>query len=148
MRPFTSTISFEEARRRLDEGVTRITRTERVGLVSAGWRVVAEDVVSTMDVPPFARSAMDGYAVIAADTGSASERAPVTLQIIEQLYTGRAPAHTVQRGTCAEIATGAPLPHGADAVVMVEQTSKAGETAVNIRAKATAGENIGRRGAD
>jgi molybdenum cofactor synthesis domain-containing protein len=128
--------------------MTPIVRTERVLLVSAGWRVAAEDIVSTMDVPPFARSAMDGYAVIAADTESASERAPVTLQIIEQLYTGRAPSHTVQRGTCAEIATGAPLPDGADAVVMVEQTSMAGDTAVNIRAKATAGENIGRRGAD
>src|SRR5205823_5599769 len=61
---------------------------------------------------------------------------------------GRAPSQTVQRGTCAEIATGAPLPDGADAVVMVEQTSKAGDTAVNINGKATAGENIGRRGAD
>src|SRR5947207_10921479 len=148
MRPFTSTISFEEARRRLEAGITPITRTERVALVSAGWRVAAEDIVSTMDVPPFARSAMDGYAVIAADIESASERAPVTLRIIEQLYTGRAPSQTVRRGTCAEIATGAPLPDGADAVVMVEQTSKAGETAVDIRTNATAGENIGRRGAD
>src|SRR5437763_13370215 len=148
MRPFTSTISFEEARRRLDAAITPITRTERVPLVSAGWRVAAEDVVSTMDVPPFARSAMDGYAVIAVDTESATERAPVTLQIIEQLYTGRAPSQTVRRGTCAEIATGAPLPEGADAVVMVEQTSKVGDTAVNITAKVAAGENIGRRGAD
>src|SRR2546421_567352 len=83
------------ARCRLDGGITPITRTERVLLVSAGWRVAAEDIVSDIDVPPFARSAMDGYAVIAADIESASERAPVALQIIEQLYTGRAPSQTV-----------------------------------------------------
>ena len=148
MRPFTSTISFEEARRRLDAAVAPIARTERVALAAAGWRVAAEDVVSTIDVPPFARSAMDGYAVIAADTSTASESAPVRLQIVERLYTGRAPAQTIRRGTCAEIATGAPLPDGADAVVMVEQTTGAGETSVDIRAKAAAGQNVGRRGAD
>jgi molybdenum cofactor synthesis domain-containing protein len=78
----------------------------------------------------------------------------VTLTIVERLYTGRAPSTSITRGTCAEIATGAPLPDGADAVVMVEQTttptSKTSSTAdaVDIRAKAVAGQNIGRRGAD
>ena len=144
MRPFTSTISFEEARKRLDANVVPVTRVERVPLAAAGWRVAAEDIVSPIDVPPFARSAMDGYAVIAADTG----RAPVTLTIVERLYTGRAPSASIVPGTCAEIATGAPLPDGADAVVMVEQTTKAGDAAVTIGAKAAAGQNIGRRGAD
>lgn len=148
MRPFTSTISFDEARRRLDAGVTPIARTERVSIAAAGWRVAAEDIVSTIDVPPFARSAMDGYAVVAADTDAASEQSPVTLQIVERLYTGRAPSTAIRRGTCAEIATGAPLPDGADAVVMVEQTSSAGDSAVHINAKASVGQNIGRRGAD
>ncbi len=150
MRPFTSTISFDEARRLLDAGATPIARTERIPIAAAGWRVAAEDIVSTVDVPPFARSAMDGYAVIAADTDSASEASPSTLTIVERLYTGRAPSRAIARGTCAEIATGAPLPDGADAVVMVEQTSKAGgnSDAVHINARAAAGQNIGRRGAD
>ena len=148
MRPFTSTISFDEARRRLDAAVRPIARTERVPLASAGWRVAAEDVISGIDVPPFERSAMDGYAVVAADTVSASEHSPVTLRIVEQIYTGRAPSHAVASGSCAEIATGAPLPAGADAVVMVEQTTKAGESSVKINAAASTGQNIGRRGAD
>src|SRR5438128_4985618 len=148
MRPFTSTISFDEARRRLDAAVTPIARTERVPLASAGWRVAAEDVVSSIDVPPFERSAMDGYAVIAADTVAASEHSPVTLRIVEQIYTGRAPSRAIASGSCAEIATGAPLPKGADAVVMVEQTTKAGDSSVKINAVASPGQNIGRRGAD
>jgi molybdopterin molybdotransferase len=147
VRPFTSTISFEEARRRLDAAATPIARTERVALARAGWRVAAQDVVSSIDVPPFARSAMDGYALVAADTAHAGV-APVRLRIIEQIYTGRPPATPVARGTCAEIATGAPMPDGADAVVMVEQTSAAGDTFVDIRAVAVPGQNIGRRGAD
>ena len=72
MRPFESTISFDEARRRLDAAATPIARTERVPLAAAAWRVAAEDVVSPLDVPMFERAAMDGYAVIAADTAAAS----------------------------------------------------------------------------
>jgi molybdenum cofactor synthesis domain-containing protein len=148
MRPFTSTISFDEARRRLDAAVVPIDRTERIPLAAAGRRVAAEDIISPIDVPPFARAAMDGYALISTDTAAATGHAPVTLRIVEQLYTGRAPSKTIASGTCAEIATGAPLPTGADAVVMVEQTSTAGDGAVNINVAATAGQNIGRRGAD
>ena len=124
-----------------------MTRIERVPIAAASWRVAAEDIVSPIDVPPFARSAMDGYAVVAADT-DAADHSPVTLTIVERLYTGRAPSKAIVRGTCAEIATGAPLPDGADAVVMVEHTSTAGNDAVTIRTRAAAGQNIGRRGAD
>ena len=116
MRPFTSTISFEEARRRLDAAVIPIARTERVPLAAAAWRVAGQDLVSPIDVPPFARSAMDGYAVIAADTAAAREDVPVHLKIVEQIYTGHPPSTPITAGTCAEIATGAPLPVGADAV--------------------------------
>jgi len=148
MRPFTTTISFEDARRRLEAATAPIVRTERVGLASAGWRVASEEIISSIDVPPFARSAMDGYALVAADTASASADTPARLTIVEQIYTGRAPASAVVSGTCAEIATGAPLPAGADAVVMVEQTAKIDRTTVAIHARAAAGQNIGRRGAD
>jgi molybdopterin molybdotransferase len=148
MRPFTSTISFEEAQRRLREAVAPISRVERVGLDRAAGRVAAADVISPLDVPPFARSAMDGYALIAADTTGATSSSPAGLQIVERIYTGQIPRITIVAGTCAEIATGAPLPGGADAVVMVEQTQLDGDNRVLISAVAKPGQNIGRRGAD
>src|SRR5258708_27432810 len=125
MRPFTSTISCDEARRRLDAAVVPIERTERVPLAAAGWRVAAEDIVSPIEVPPFARAAMDGYALVAADTAAATEHTPVTLRIVERLYTGSAPSQTIAPGTCAESATGAPLPAGAVAVVLGDETATA-----------------------
>jgi molybdopterin molybdotransferase len=148
MRPFTSTISFDEALQRLRDAVVPITRTERIGLDKASGRVAAGDLVSSLDVPPFARSAMDGYAVVAADTEGASAESPVRLRIVDRIYTGQAPRTGVVSGTCAEIATGAPLPDGADAVVMVEQTALENDGCVLIRASAVAGQNIGRRGGD
>jgi molybdopterin molybdotransferase len=148
MRPFTSTISFEEARRRLNDAVNPIARTERVGLEQAAGRVASEDVISSINVPPFARSAMDGYAVVAADTTAANDDSPVGLRIVERIYTGQMPKTAIISGTCAEIATGAPLPVGADAVVMVEQTKMGGDNRVLIATVAAAGQNVGLRGAD
>jgi molybdopterin molybdotransferase len=148
MRPFTSTISFDEARRRLDAAVVPIARTERVALGAAPGRVAAEDISSSIDVPPFSRAAMDGYAVIAADTSGASAGSPVRLRIVDRLYTGQAPATAISSGACAEIATGAPLPAVANAVVMVEQTTKDGNDGVFVAAVATEGQNIGRQGGD
>jgi len=148
MRPFTSTISLDEARRRLEAAVRPIERTERVRLDQAAARVAAADVASGIDVPPFARSAMDGYAVVAVDTEPASRAAPVRLRQLDRIFTGQSSTQVVTRGTCAEIATGAPLPAGADAVVMVEETAKADATTIEIFSAAAVGQNIGRRGGD
>jgi molybdopterin molybdotransferase len=148
MRPFASTISIDEARRRLADNMRPIERTEWLPLLEASGRVAAADVTADVFVPPFSRSAMDGYAVVAADTTRATQTAPVRLSIVEHIYTGQLPAVALQSGRCSEIATGAPLPEGADAVVMVEDTSPAGEQGVNVLAAVTAGQNIGRRGAD
>ena len=148
MRPFASTISLEEARRRIDANVRPIERIERVRLEESAGRVAAADVASPIDVPPFARSAMDGYAVVAADTGGASREAPVRLRQLDRIFTGTVSTQVVTRGTCAEIATGAPLPAGADAVVMVEESAKADAGTIDIFAAAAAGQNIGKRGAD
>jgi molybdopterin molybdotransferase len=148
MRPFTTTISLEEARKRLNASIAPIDRTERVRLDDANGRVAASDVASPIDVPPFARSAMDGYAVIAADVAGATRSTPASLALLGRIYTGEISTAIVTRGTCAEIATGAPLPEGADAVVMVEDTARPGEERIEIFATAAAGQNIGRRGAD
>lgn len=89
-----------------------------VALNDALGCVLAEPVTARTSVPPFANSAMDGYAVHADDT----TRAPVTLEVIETIAAGARPTHTVQPGQAARIMTGAPVPDGADAIVMVELT--------------------------
>jgi molybdenum cofactor synthesis domain-containing protein len=149
MRPFQSTISLDEARQRLDAAVRPITRTDRVRLDDAGGRVAAADITSTIDVPPFSRSAMDGYAVVAADTTNATRSTPARLRLLDRIYTGHISSAVVERGTCAEIATGAPFPSGADAVVMVEETGRDGSgTEIDIFAAAAPGQHVGRKGAD
>lgn len=148
MRPFKSTIPIDEARQLLREGVRPVSRTETLPIAQAAGRVAAADVAANLFVPPFSRSAMDGYAVRAADTANASPASPVTLRIVERVYTGNMPTQAVAPGTCAEIATGAPMPDGADAVVMVEESSRVDEAHVAIRAAARVGQNIGRKGAD
>ncbi|HEX5068957.1 MAG TPA: gephyrin-like molybdotransferase Glp [Vicinamibacterales bacterium] len=147
MRPFTSTIPFSEALRLVVEAAVPMSRTERVALTEAGGRVLAHDLVAATDVPPFNRAAMDGYAVIAADTAGSSASSPRVLRRIDRVFTGQAPRMAVTPGTCIEVATGAPMPDGADAVVMVEDTDQSGEQ-IGIRAAVSAGLHIGRRGAD
>ena len=148
MRPFTSTISLDEARRRLNEHVRPIDRTEWVPIIEAAGRVAAVDITASIDVPPFSRSAMDGYAVVAADTAAASRTAPVRLRLLERIYTGQMPSEPVTTASCAEIATGAPMPDGADAVVMVEETSRAGDDAIDVLGPVAPGQHVGRRGGD
>jgi molybdenum cofactor synthesis domain-containing protein len=148
MRPFTSTISIDEARALLQAGVVPVARTETVPLTAAAGRVAGADLASTIFVPPFSRSAMDGYAVIAEDTRGATRERPVPLRIVERVFTGGMPSRLVTRGSCAEIATGAPLPEGADAVVMVEETTRIDDEQVAIGAEAQPKQNIGRKGAD
>jgi len=148
VRLFKSTISIDEARGLLVSHVRPIMRTERVPLAQAGGRIASADLTAQVFVPPFSRSAMDGYAVIAADTAGASRQRPIALPITERVFTGNTPIHGISRGECSEIATGAPLPDGSDAVVMFEETRRIDDGRVEVFAAATPGQNIGRRGAD
>jgi len=147
MRPFGETISLDEARAIITRSLRPIERIERVPLEGAHGRVLAEEIVAPADVPPFSRAAMDGYALRAADTTGAAPGRPVILTCIEKVFTGQMPSQTVGPGQCTEIATGAPMPAGADSVVMVEQTDADGAE-VRIFAAADTGQNIGRQGAD
>ena len=147
MRPFTSTISIDEAHAIIEAGVPAMRRTERVALAEAHGRVLASDVVAGCDVPPFDRASMDGYAVQAADTAGATREQAQRLELIGRIYTGDLPAVTVTSGACVEIATGAPLPPGADAVIMVEETAPDGKH-VQIYSPVRPRQNIGPRGAD
>lgn len=147
MRPFTSTISIDEARAIVKAGVPAIERTERVPLIDASGRVLAIDVVAATDVPPFDRASMDGYAVIASDIRDATRQNPARARLAGRIYSGDMPTACVEPGRCVEIATGAPMPDGADAVIMVEETALDGED-VMFYASPRTGQNIGRRGAD
>lgn len=147
MRPFTHTIPLDEARAIVDRTIVPIARRERVALAEAHGRVCAAGVVSALDVPPFARAAMDGYAVVAADTAGASREHPRTLRIAGRVYTGEAIDERVEPGLAVEIATGAPVPAGADAVVMVEEAEAHGDE-VRIVVPARPGQHIGPRGGD
>ncbi len=148
MRPFGETIALDAARALIDGAVRPIERTERVGLLQASGRVLAADVVATADVPPFSRAAMDGYAVRAGDTSGASRLAPRVLTCLEQVFTGRMPTRTIRAGECSEVATGAPMPDGADAVVMVEDSDTDAAGRVSDFAPAHPRQNVGRQGAD
>ena len=148
MRPFGKIIALDEARAILDGAIRPIDRTEVLPLQQANGRVLAQDIFSTADVPPFSRAAMDGYAVRAEDTSGASRATPRLLRRIETIYTGQVPQRRVSNGECAEIATGAPMPEGADAVVMVEETDIDDGGLVSVFAPASARQNIGRQGSD
>ena len=148
MRPFEGTMPLSEARAIIDSAIAPIERTERVRVLDANGRVLAQDVAADADVPPFSRAAMDGYAVRAADTAGASRQSPVTLRCIEQTFTGQVSRQSVGPGQCIEVATGAPLPSGADAVVIVEDTESGGGEAIRMFAPVQPNQNIGRQGAD
>ena len=147
MKPIKETIPLEEARQLIADACRPIERTERVAIVDANGRVAAADVASARDVPPFSRAGMDGYAVRAEDTFGASRYEPKTLRVIEKVYTGQVPSRTIEAGTAIEIATGAPMPAGADAVVMVEETEKAADD-VRVLTPVYPRQNVGRQGAD
>lgn len=147
MRPFGAIISIDAARDIVRTSAVPLSRLERVPLYDARTRVVASDIVATRDVPPFARAAMDGYAVRASDTRDASRNTPATLQLIETIYTGQVPAVALGMGQCSEIATGAPLPAGADAVVMVEET-EADERSIRMFSSVLPSQHVGPQGAD
>ena len=122
-------IALEDGMRILLDCVEPISRSERVGLLEATGRVLAEPIVAGMSVPPFPRAAMDGYAVIAQDTFGAGNFNPARLSLIEVIHAGETARGEVTRGACIQVATGSPIPAGADAVVQVEDTELEGDPA-------------------
>ena len=132
------------------ETVLRAIRSlgaERVPIADALGRVIVEDVVAPRDLPPWDNSSVDGYAVVAADLGGATPERPVGLRVGEEIPAGRMPEHKVAPGSAARIMTGAPMPAGADAVVMVEDTALDGGR-VLVRAAVERGESVRARGQD
>jgi molybdopterin molybdotransferase len=145
-------LSVEQAQ---EQVLARIARLEaqRVDALEALGCVLVSDIVSDIDVSPFDNSAMDGYALRAADVAGASDVAPVVLRVVEHIGAGAYPTREVGPGEASRIMTGAPIPKGADSVVMVERTESlenggsAGGT-VAIKFAATLGDHIRLRGED
>jgi molybdopterin molybdotransferase len=150
MRPIKETLLFDDALALVLASVAPIDRHEHVRLTDADGRVAARDVAALMDVPPFDRAAMDGYAVVAEDTFGASPQSPKVLECVDKVLTGQLPTRDLRSGQCTEIATGAPMPAGADAVVMFEETERDAPAAdeVRILTPVYPRQNVGRRGAD
>ena len=125
---------------------------ERVNILSAMGRVLGENIVADTNNPPWDNSAMDGYAVRAVDTKDASKDQPVTLQIIEDLPAGYVAKKSVKRGQTIRIMTGAPMPKGADAVIMVEETerqeARGKRQEVKVFKEAKVGDNVRKAGED
>jgi molybdopterin molybdotransferase len=116
-------LSVEEARERVLAAVSGPTPADAHAPETALWHVLAEPVVAATDLPPWDNSAMDGYAIRAADVATAREDAPVRLRVIGEVPAGGQAGVAVVAGTAIRIATGGPLPSGADAVVPVEETT-------------------------
>jgi molybdenum cofactor synthesis domain-containing protein len=147
---FLTVLSREDALRRFEAALfPRALPSEFRLLFDALGCVLAQDIVAPIDVPPFDRSNVDGFAVRSADLASACEAAPVRVMLNDEVIAcGTAPAWPVLSGTATSIATGGPLPRGADAVVMVEHTLPVSDRAIEIRRAASPGQFISYAGSD
>jgi putative molybdopterin biosynthesis protein len=147
---FLTILSREEALERFEAALfPREIPVEQRRLAEAVGCTLAIDIVSPIDVPPFDRSNVDGFAVRSTDLASAAEFAPVHLMLNEEVIAcGTAPTHLVLPETATPIATGGPIPRGADAVVMVEHTEPFDEREIEVRRAASPGQFVSFAGSD
>lgn len=143
MRPFGDLVSKEEALERLLGAATPIGRARELPLSDARGRVASETVRAPFDVPSFDRAMMDGYALRAAD----AEEAGARLRVVGEVFAGQSELPSVGEGEAARIATGAPMPPGADAVVRVEETEEA-DGHVTLGQAVRIGQSVDLRGSD
>jgi len=138
-------LSYQQARELVVSRTTALlgkAQTESISLLNALGRVIAQEVRADRDYPPFDRSIRDGYAVRASDTHPGA-----TVRCIGELKAGDTPTVSVRPGTCIQIMTGAALPAGADAVLMVEHTQRSGDTVTPDRA-VSPGQHVVSRGSE
>ena len=147
---FLTILSREDAVARFEAALfPRPLPRERSALADALGCALAEDVVAPIDVPPFDRSNVDGFAVRSADLASAAEAAPVRLMLNDEVIAcGTAPTRPLLSGMATSIATGGPVPRGADAIVMVEHTQPTDSRAIEIRRAASPGQFVASAGSD
>lgn len=145
---FLKIVSIEEAKELLDSHLKLEPTAETIPLRDALGRVLWQDFTSLRDVPPFDRSKMDGYALKAKDTFNSSEAAPAVLKVIGCLSAGDQTDQLLAEGEAMEISTGAPLPQGADAVVMVEHTKGLENGFIEVDQALAPGMNVDPSGSD
>jgi putative molybdopterin biosynthesis protein len=145
---FRKLVTFDEAKQIIWQKLQpKPLGTQQIPLLEAYNRVLAQDVTSELDIPPFNRSTVDGYAVKAQNTFGADENQPVRLKVCGFVGIGEPPEVSVSEGEAAEIVTGAPIPEGADAVVMVEETQRENDT-LSVFSSVTQNENVMKKGSD
>lgn len=145
---FRKLLTLEEAKKVINQHFKpKPLGVEEIHLLEAWNRVLAEDITAKINIPPFNRSTVDGYAVKAEDTFGAEENKPVKLKVCGTVNVGEMPKIVVKKGTAAEIVTGAPMPKGADAVLMFEHTERKGDELYVYNAIAK-NENVMKAGAD
>ncbi|MBS3815265.1 MAG: molybdopterin molybdotransferase MoeA [Hadesarchaea archaeon] len=146
MKGFSSYTRLEEA---LDKILSRINslQSETIPINQSLNRVLYEDIESEVNIPPFDRSAMDGYAVRASDTFGADENNPIELKVIGSSDIGTPPEDSVGEGEAIEIMTGAVMPEGADAVIMIEHTERE-DNKLEIYSPVSPGKNVSDKGED
>src|SRR5882757_9357531 len=147
---FLTILSREDALARFEAALfPRAIPSETRPLADALGHALAQDVVAPIDVPPSDRSNVDGFAVRSADIAAASEAAPVRMRLNDEIIAcGTAPTRPVLTGTATSIATGGPVPRGADAIVMVEHTAPVSANAISIRRAASPGQFVSYAGSD
>ncbi len=147
MKPMHALLPVEEAKANILAAVWPIERVETLPLGDAGGRAMASPVTAALDVPSFPRSIVDGYAVRAEETFAASQFRPATFHLAEVVHAGEMASAPLLPGQCVQVATGAPIPEGADAVVMFEETEAEGDR-VQVFKPAHPRQNIAPRGQD
>lgn len=147
---FLTVLSREEALSRFSEAMEGVeAKTEERMLHAALGFALAHDVVAPIDVPPFDRANVDGFAVRSGDVAAAGEAAAVRLSLNDEVIAcGVAPRLPVRSGTATAIATGGPVPRGADAIVMIEYTQALGADAIEVRRAVTPGQFVSYAGSD
>ena len=140
-------ISYNKAKGIVSSRIKPLTRVETVAIDEASGRVLAETVIAGLNVPSFDRAAMDGYAVKAKDTLDSTRQNPKILRIVGELHAGDTPKTAVKTGECLQVATGAVMPRGSDAVVQVEDV-EVNNGLVKVFKPVSAQANISQQGED
>ena len=145
---FRKLLPFDKAKSIIEKNISRQPiGIEKVTLSNSHKRILAQDIISLNNIPPFNRSIVDGYAVKAEETFNASEENPVCLEYCGQVDIGKPPNIIIKKGMAAEIVTGAPIPKGSDSVIMIEYTTRKGNN-VLVHRPVTINENVMAAGSD
>jgi molybdopterin molybdotransferase len=139
-----NSLSVEQARARIIQSMQPVAGIERLAVRSALDRVLAEDVISPIDVPSHTNSAMDGYAIVGSDI---PQQETVTLTVIGTAFAGAPLQQTINKGQCARIMTGAKMPAGADTVIMQEHVERTGDE-ITLSTGHKPGQNVRQAGED